>query len=157
MWRKNYLNWLHVHFDGMVKNGQEFEVEGTNSNRRETRKNSWFSGDLQHPKPAKKSMWNKEHIQEGTNTVMAVTEQYRPSFHEMETARRGKHQKKKEKKKKERDEEHSRAMWNIDNELASHADLHFRVHRGLVMLYGSGLSEDHRVGDVKMGCLSFLK
>lgn len=58
--------------------------------------------------------------------MMVVSDKYRPTFHEMENARRGRQKKKKENKKKLKDEKKMRSSWNFDNEISNETDLEFK-------------------------------
>ena len=55
-----------------------------------------------------------------------VGPQYRPTFVEMERAKRNKRKRKKEEKKKAKEEEKMKSLWNLDNEMNLDDNLDFK-------------------------------
>ncbi|KAK7108968.1 ceramide kinase-like protein [Littorina saxatilis] len=82
-----------------------------------------------------------------------VGPQYQPTWTDQEIARRKKIARKKEEKKKAKEDEKSRSVWNIDNEICKTLELDFRVHNGLLLVCGLGISPHAEFNDVRFGCL----
>ena len=107
----------------------------------------------------KGSAGSSKHSEGRSNSVANIGQnnQYRPSWQESERARRRKMQRKKEEKRRAKAEAKSKSVWNVDNEVYTWYDVTFKVHRGLVTLFGQGISPDFDHGEVGMGCLSIIK
>ncbi|XP_060598837.1 ceramide kinase-like protein [Ruditapes philippinarum] len=78
---------------------------------------------------------------------------YRPTFAEQDRARRNRRLQKKEEKKKAKEEMRMKSVWNIDNEIKEEDVLSFRVHHGLLKIYGQGVSPDTVVYEPTLLCI----
>ncbi|KAL8601269.1 hypothetical protein ACOMHN_003213 [Nucella lapillus] len=88
-----------------------------------------------------------------TPNFQYVGSQYQPTWTEQEIARRKMIARKKEEKKKAREEQKGKSVWSIDNEICTTVDLDFKVHSGLLMVCGLGISPDTDFDDVRFSCL----
>ncbi|XP_076439472.1 uncharacterized protein LOC143279336 [Babylonia areolata] len=91
--------------------------------------------------------------QSGSPKYQYVGPQYQPTWTEQEIARRKMIARKKEEKKKAKEQEKSKSVWNMDNEICVTLDLEFKVHSGLLMVCGQGISPHTEFDDVRFTCL----
>ncbi|XP_052091884.1 ceramide kinase-like protein [Mytilus californianus] len=82
--------------------------------------------------------------------------QYRQTFADEERWRRKKKVLKKEEKKRIKEESKIQTVWNIDNEICDDTLLSFRVHHGLLSVYGVGLSPDTVFINSPLSCLPLI-
>lgn len=82
-----------------------------------------------------------------------VGPQYRLTFAEQDRARRNQRAQKKEEKQKAKEVLKMRSVWNIDNEIRTEHVLNFRVHHGLLKIYGQGISPDTVVSEPSLLCI----
>ncbi|XP_048755336.2 ceramide kinase-like protein [Ostrea edulis] len=125
-------------------------------------KDSSLSGSRKSSADSNRSSEPKQYINNNNVIVnsahqdrVLIGPQYRMTFADIDRMKRKNKQIKKEDKAKAREERQLRTKWNLDNELINKHELDFRVHHGLISLYGRGVTPNSVFQEY--GCLPIAR